>query len=111
MAGKYELKQSAGGQYMFNLRAGNNKVVLTSETYAEKAGALAGIKSVKRNAAKDKNFERKVSADSQHFFVLKAGNGEPIGRSEMYTSSTAMAKGIKSVQANAGAPVNDTTGS
>ena len=109
MAGKYELKQAASGQFMFNLRAGNSKVILTSETYAEKAGALNGIKSVKKNAAKDKNWERKTSADSQHYFVLKAPNGEIIGKSEMYTSADSMNKGIASVKANAGSPVSDTT--
>lgn len=109
MAGKYELKKSADGQFMFNLRAGNSKVVLTSETYADKAGAQAGIKSVKKNAAKDKNFERKMSESNQHFFVLKASNGEPIGRSEMYTTADSMAKGIASVKANAGAAISDKT--
>ncbi len=109
MAGKYELKQSKGGEYMFNLRAGNSKIVLTSETYADKAGALAGIKSVKKHAANNKNFERKLSAKNEPFFVLKAANGEIIGKSEMYGSADSMKKGIASVKANAGAPVSDTT--
>src|SRR5690349_6554832 len=109
MAGKYELKQTEGGQFVFNLRAANSKVILTSETYADKAGAQAGIKSVKKNAAKAKNFERKVSENKQHFFVLKATNGEVIGRSELYANASAAAKGIASVQANAGASVSDST--
>ena len=39
MAGKSELKKSKSGQFMFNLRAGNNQVILTSELYREKAGS------------------------------------------------------------------------
>ena len=34
-------------------------------------------------------------------FVLKAGNGEPIGHSEVYTSMSACTKGIASVTKNA----------
>lgn len=106
MAGKYELKASAGG-FTFNLKSGNSKVILTSETYSDKAAALEGIKSVKRNAGKDKSYERKTSVSNQAFFVLKAPNGETIGKSEMYSSNSAMEKGIASVKANAGAPVSE----
>lgn len=107
MAGKYELKTSADGKFMFNLRAGNSKIILTSETYADKAGAVAGINSVKKNAGKDKNFERKMTVNNQPFFVLKASNGETIGRSEVYTSNSSMEKGIASVKANAGAAISE----
>ena len=31
MAGEFELKAAAGGQYMWNLKAGNHEVILTSE--------------------------------------------------------------------------------
>jgi hypothetical protein len=39
MAGKFELNKSKSGQFMLNLRAGNNQVILTSELYREKAGS------------------------------------------------------------------------
>jgi len=39
MAGKSELKKGKSGQFMFNLRAGNNQVILTSELYGEKDGS------------------------------------------------------------------------
>ena len=29
MAGKFELKQSSDGQFMFNLKAGNGQIILT----------------------------------------------------------------------------------
>ena len=31
MAGKFELKTAKDGQFMFNLKAGNGQVILTSE--------------------------------------------------------------------------------
>jgi uncharacterized protein YegP (UPF0339 family) len=100
MAGKFELKRGAGGKYHFNLKASNGRVILSSETYNDRAGAENGISSVKANAAADGRFERKESRKGEPYFVLKAANGEIIGKSEMYSSAAAMEKGIASVKAN-----------
>ena len=44
------------------------------------------------------------------FFVLKAANGEPIGKSEDYSSEAACKNGIESVKKNApGAKIEDQT--
>jgi uncharacterized protein len=108
MAGKFEIKKSSNGQHYFNLKAGNGEVILTGETYRTKSGAQNGIDSVKTNAATDGRYERKTSTSGQPFFVLKAANGEPLGRSEMYSSASAMENGITSVKTNApGAQVVD----
>lgn len=110
MAGKFDLKKSSNDQFYFNLKAGNGEIILTSEMYKAKASALNGIESVKKNSTLDERFERKVSTKEQPYFILKAGNSEPIGKSEMYSSSTAMENGIKSVKANApDANINDLT--
>jgi uncharacterized protein YegP (UPF0339 family) len=101
MAGYFELKASAAGKFMFNLKAANHQVILTSETYSAKAQALGGIVSVKNNAAEDSRYERKVATDKSPYFVLTAANGQTIGRSEMYSSTTAMESGIASVKTNA----------
>ncbi|MDV0512595.1 YegP family protein [Citrobacter portucalensis] len=45
-------------------------------------------------------FELSKSSDDQYRFVLKAGNGEIILTSELYTTKGAAEKGIASVQAN-----------
>lgn len=50
MAGKFELWVDKGGDYRFNLVAGNGQVIATSQGYASKASALNGIESVKTNA-------------------------------------------------------------
>ena len=106
----YELKKDNSGQFRFNLKAGNGEVILSSESYAEKASALAGIDSVRANGPGDPNFERKMSASNEPYFVLKAQNGEVIGRSEMYSSPAARDNGIASVQKNcASTTVNDLT--
>ena len=100
MAGRYVLKAAKGGQFMFNLHAGNHQVILTSESYTDKSGAQNGIKSCQTNSQKDDMFERKVAKDGSPYFVLKAGNGQTIGRSEMYSGNAAMENGIQSVKTN-----------
>ena len=69
--------------------------------------ATAGINSVKKNADKDARYERKTSTKGQPYFVIKATNGQVIGKSQMYANAVSMEKGIKSVAKNA--PTADTT--
>lgn len=101
MAGKFELKVAKDGQFMFNLKASNGQVILTSELYKTKAAATNGIESVKKNASDEARFERKETKSGQPYFILKAGNHQEIGRSEYYSSKASMEKGIKSVQNHA----------
>lgn len=111
MAAKFEIKKGSSGKYRFNLKAGNGEVILSSETYESKQGAERGIESVKTNAPNDSRYERKEASNSQPYFILKAANGEPIGRSETYSSKSAMENGIESVKKNApSANVEDLTG-
>jgi uncharacterized protein len=49
MAGKFDLKKTPSGKFMFNLKAANSRVILTSELYDTKAAAQNGIDSVKKN--------------------------------------------------------------
>jgi len=110
MAGTFVLETGKAGKFRFNLRSGNHQVILTSETYDTKAAAENGIESVRKNAADDASFVRKTAKDGSPYFVLKAKNGETIGKSEMYKSSSGMENGIKSVAANApAAKVDDRT--
>jgi uncharacterized protein len=98
---KFELTKTNSGDFKFTLKASNGQVILTSETYKDKAGAKNGIESVKKNAGDDARFERKTAKNGQPFFVLKAANGTVIGQSEMYSTATAMENGIASVAKNA----------
>lgn len=101
MAGKFEIKKSTNGQFFFNLKAGNGEVILTGETYSSKQAAESGIASIQVNASLDERYERKISARNEPYFSLKAANGQSLGRSEMYSSKTAMENGITSVKNNA----------
>ena len=101
MAGKFELKKGKTGKFSFNLKSGNGQVVFTSQTYDNKRSATAGIASVKKNADKDARYERKSSTKGQPYFVMKATNGQVVGKSQMYSNAVSMEKGIKSVGLNA----------
>lgn len=99
MGGYYELKRS-GDQYMFNLKAGNHEVILTSERYTTKAAAQNGIDSVRRHAPLDERYQRKTASDGRFYFSLTAGNGQVIGVSQMYRAEPSRNGGIESVKAN-----------
>ncbi|MDH3227267.1 MAG: YegP family protein [Thermoleophilia bacterium] len=110
MPGKFELKKSSDDQFYFNLKAGNGQVILTSELYTSKSSANKGIASVRKNCSLDTCFHRHTSKAGQPCFVLKARNGETIGASQMYASSSSCEKGIAAVKANGGSErVDDRT--
>jgi len=99
--GYFKLFQSEKDkQYYFNLKADNHEIILSSEGYTTKDNAINGIHAVQKNAAFEEHYDRRVSKDNQDYFVLKAANGEIIGRSEMYKSKAAMENGIQSVMKN-----------
>ena|SRR5436305_7972875 len=110
MSGKFELKKSSDGQYLFHLKAANGEVILASELYTEKRGALGGIEAVRRSAPIAERYERKTAKNSEPYFVLKAANGQVVGQSETYSSDAALGKGIESVKKSApDSPVDDLT--
>ena len=100
MAAKFEIKESKG-KFMFNLKAANGEVILTSQMYKAKQYAKRGIESVKKNAVDDARFECKDAKNGEKFFVLKAKNTQVIGKSETYPTEAALKKGIASVKKNA----------
>lgn len=97
MPATFELKQTKDNQFMFNLRAANHEIILTSEAYRTKTSAKRGIESVRKNSAIDAHYERQPSGD-QFFFRLRATNGKTIGISERYTTQGALEKGIAAVK-------------
>ena len=111
MAGKFALRKTPKGKFVFDLKASNSIVILTSESYETRAAALKGIESVRKNGGNAANFEVRAAKNGQPYFVLKAANKEVIGQSERYASSRNVKRGIASVMANAGAAgIEDLTG-
>ena len=105
---KFEVYQDSKSEYRFRLKASNGQKILASEGYTAKASCMNGIESVKTNSQDDSKFDQKISSNGKHYFNLKASNGQVIGTSEMYESSSGMKNGIESVKTNAPkAPVEE----
>ena len=110
MAGKFVLKKTKTGNFLFNLVASNGQNILSSESYKSRSAALNGIESVRKNAGKASNFEERRGSNNKPYFVLLASNKEVIGKSQMYASASNMRSGMASVKANArSAALEDTT--
>lgn len=98
--GKFVISARTNGEFQFNLKADNGQVILSSEGYSAKAGCTNGINSVINNSSDDGRYERKTASNGKFYFVLKAGNNQVIGTSQMYESESGRDNGIESVKNN-----------
>ena len=101
MSGKFVVFKGKNGEDYFRLKASNGEVILSSEGYKSRKSCANGIESVQKNSQDESRFEVREAKDSRTYFVLKAGNGQEIGRSQMYKSSSACKNGMGSVARNA----------
>ena len=90
----FDLFEGKDGDYYFNLAATNHEVVLSSEGYTSRTGALSGILSVLNNAGETANYQLSEAINGQFYFVLKAQNGQTIGMSELYSTKGNATQGI-----------------
>lgn len=113
--GKFVVKQSKSGGYVFNLKATNGQVIAVSQVYDTEAGCLNGVESVKNNAPaanledqtvegyeeqKHPKFEVYTDKAGETRFRLKAKNGQIIATGEGYTTKAACLNGVESVRKN-----------
>jgi Uncharacterized conserved protein len=108
--GKFTKYFDKNRKYRFNLKAENSEIILHSEAYESSQGCDNGISSVRKNSVIDSRYQDRTASNGQFYFVLKARNGEIIGTSELYTSTSARTNGkaaVKRVAPNA--PVEDNT--
>jgi len=101
MAGKFIVFKGRDGQDYFRLKAGNGETILSSEGYKSRSSCANGVESVRKNSQDENRFEIRTAKDGREYFILKAGNGQEIGRSQMYKSSSGCRNGMKSVARNA----------
>ena len=114
--GKFVVKTTKSGAYVFNLKAGNGEVIATSENYSSEATCLAGVESVRKNAVAAKledqtvagfetvtnpKFEVYTDKAGEYRFRLKARNGEIIAVGEGYKAKASCLNGIESIRKNA----------
>ena len=110
--GRFEIKKSKDGRFVFNLYASNSVIVATSQIYSSSTSAINGIKSVIANAGsagiEDQTLKNVVTVPypkweiyqdkgEQYRFRLCASNGSCVCHSQGYTSKSSCKKGIESI--------------
>jgi len=96
----YTLFKGSQGQWYFNLKAPNGEIILASEAYQARGGALNGIESVKQHA-EPSSFKKLESRTEQPYFIMTAANRQTIGVSQMYKRAQSRDRGIATVIAYA----------
>ena len=115
--GKFVVKTTKSGAYVFNLKAGNGEVIATGgEVFSTLDSCKNSIASVMKNApianledqtvegyeaVTHPKFELYTDKAGEFRFRLKAKNGEPIAASEGYVAKAGCKNGIESVRKNA----------
>jgi len=114
MAGKFVIREIKEG-FLFDLKAANGEVILSSQVYSSLATCKNGIESVRQNAPeaavedqtvegfteeKNPKFEIYVYKNGDYRFRLNAKNGQVIGSGERYKSKTGCQNGIESIKKN-----------
>lgn len=84
----FSLWKSGDGQYRFHLVDAKSNILLTSEGYTSRTGALGGLLSVLANGDDLDRYELRTGTTTVHF-VLKAANGEIIGTGTNKSSAEA----------------------
>ncbi len=105
MTARFEMNKTRSGQYVFILKTAAGRILLTSDPYRRRAGALGGVRSVRANAGRPEWFERRSATADQSYFVLTAAEGRVLDCGPLLSSRRAMEKGIQSVMAHG--PVAD----
>ncbi len=101
MPGTFEIQKAKDGQTFFRLKAANGQIILSSEMYTAKDGALNGIESVRKNALIADRYSKLTAKNGSFYFTLSAANSQVIGNSQMYESEQSRDDGIDSVMNNA----------
>jgi uncharacterized protein YegP (UPF0339 family) len=94
-AGKFDLWQATDGQWHFHLKSGNGAILLTSEAYTTRTGAINGVLSTMNNGVDNAQY---VTSPAVHGYTLhlRAGNFETIGFSEVYSTKSNATRAIGS---------------
>jgi uncharacterized protein YegP (UPF0339 family) len=93
-AGKFTMWQ-AGDGWHFNLKSGNGAVLLTSEAYTSRTGAINGMLSTQSNGVDPAMYEVRKT-NTGYVLHLLAANRESIGFSQVYSTKSNATRAITS---------------
>lgn len=106
---RFVVLETDSGEFYFNLKAGNGKVIGSSEVYTSKAAAEGGVDAVIAALQNPTSADAEVSGarfetfkgqDNKTYFHLRADNGQIVLASQGYSSKSAAEGGIASVKKN-----------
>ncbi len=92
--GSFDLWQSTDGWH-FHLKAGNGNILLASEAYTSRTGAINGVLSIENNG-EDPDMYQVVKGASGYLLHLVAPNNEIIGFTQTYSSKSNATRAIGS---------------
>jgi uncharacterized protein YegP (UPF0339 family) len=95
-AGKLSFWQAADGQWHFNVKSGNGGILLTSEAYTGRTGAINGALSVLENGVDNAQYVIKPAANGGFSLTLKAANGATIAFAQVYSSKSNATRAVTS---------------
>jgi uncharacterized protein YegP (UPF0339 family) len=93
--GSFDLWRADSGFY-FNFKAGNGEIMLSSEGYENRMGALNGLLSVLDNGGFESNYKIFEGADGQWYVSLRAANYRIIATGEAYATKSSATRGVNS---------------
>ena len=83
------------GKFHFQFLTESEEVILRSQPYEDKDACFNGIRSVMSNASEKDNYSNHSDGEGGHYFIIKATNGQEIGRSISYSSIPEMEKAME----------------
>jgi hypothetical protein len=95
LAGKLTFWQSSDSQWRFNLKSGNGSILLTSEAYTARTGAINGALSVLENGVDPLQY-KVVPATKGYVIHLVAANNEIISFSQVYSTKSNATRAVSS---------------
>jgi uncharacterized protein len=94
-AGKFDLWQASDAQWHFHLKSGNGRILLTSEAYSSRTGAINGVLSVLDNGVDPAQYVVHQGA-SGYVLDLKAANNQVISFSQSYSTKSSATRAVTS---------------
>jgi uncharacterized protein YegP (UPF0339 family) len=87
---------STNGQWYFHVVSGNGNVLLSSEGYSTRLGALNGIISVLDNGAYESSYTAIKGSNGKYHLNLLAANGAIIATTQQYSTKSSATRAIGS---------------
>lgn len=94
--GKVDLWKSSDGQFRFHVVSGNGRILLSSEAYTTRTGALNGVLSVLDNGVDPAMYQLNQTASGKWNLRLVAANHEIIAFTQAYSTKSSAKRAITS---------------